>query len=34
MSWIGEETNGEHVQVPKDLFEQAEKAAKEAVELE
>ncbi|PFH52526.1 hypothetical protein AMATHDRAFT_139604 [Amanita thiersii Skay4041] len=33
MSWIGDETGGFHLQVPKDLQEEAEAAAKAAVEL-
>ncbi|KAH9850722.1 20S proteasome subunit [Lenzites betulinus] len=32
MSWIGEETNGIHQSVPKDLFEEAARKAKEALE--
>ncbi|KAK0230683.1 20S proteasome subunit [Armillaria fumosa] len=32
MSWIGDETNGLHLPVPKDLFDDAEKKAKEALE--
>jgi len=32
MSWIGDETNGEHVAVPKDLLEEAETKAKAAVQ--
>ncbi|KAF8211310.1 20S proteasome subunit [Mycena galopus ATCC 62051] len=32
MSWIGPETNGLHVAVPKDLFAEAEGKAKEALE--
>jgi 20S proteasome subunit alpha 7 len=32
LSWIGDETNGLHLPVPKDLFEEAEKAAKAALE--
>jgi 20S proteasome subunit alpha 7 len=32
MSWIGDETNGRHVPVPKDLFEEADLKAKEALE--
>ncbi|KAK0190849.1 20S proteasome subunit [Armillaria mellea] len=32
MSWIGDETNGLHLPVPKDLFDEAEKKAKEALE--
>jgi len=31
MSWIGPETNGLHVAVPKDLFDEAEAKAKEAL---
>jgi 20S proteasome subunit alpha 7 len=31
MSWIGPETNGQHVAVPKDLFDEAEAKAKEAL---
>jgi 20S proteasome subunit alpha 7 len=31
MSWIGPETNGQHVAVPKDLFDEAETKAKEAL---
>jgi len=34
MSWIGQETNYEHLPVPEDLFTEAEKAAKEAIEVE
>jgi 20S proteasome subunit alpha 7 len=34
LSWIGAETNWEHTAVPDALFEQAEKAAKAAVEVE
>lgn len=32
MSWIGDETDGLHVPVPKDLLEEAETKAKEALE--
>jgi len=32
MSWIGDETNGLHVAVPQDLFEEANTKAKEALE--
>ncbi|KAG7449334.1 20S proteasome subunit [Guyanagaster necrorhizus] len=32
MSWIGDETNGLHLPVPKDLFDEAERKAKEALE--
>ncbi|KAI0660851.1 20S proteasome subunit [Cubamyces menziesii] len=32
MSWIGDETNGVHLPVPKDLFEEAARKAKEALE--
>ncbi|KAI0306968.1 20S proteasome subunit [Multifurca ochricompacta] len=32
MSWIGDETNGRHVPVPQDLFEEADRKAKEALE--
>ncbi|KAI0053096.1 20S proteasome subunit [Auriscalpium vulgare] len=32
MSWIGDETNGRHVPVPKDLLDEAEQKAKEALE--
>ncbi|KIY73758.1 20S proteasome subunit [Cylindrobasidium torrendii FP15055 ss-10] len=32
MSWIGDESNGLHQPVPKDLFDEAEKAAKESLE--
>lgn len=32
MSWIGAETNGLHVPVPKDLFDLAESQAKESLE--
>ncbi|KAI0832563.1 20S proteasome subunit [Trametes gibbosa] len=32
MSWVGEETNGIHQAVPKDLFEEAARKAKEALE--
>ncbi|KAF8484554.1 20S proteasome subunit [Russula ochroleuca] len=32
LSWIGDETNGRHVPVPKDLFEEADRKAKEALE--
>jgi len=32
MSWIGDETNGRHVPVPRDLFEEADRTAKEALE--
>ncbi|KAJ7047518.1 20S proteasome subunit [Mycena alexandri] len=31
MSWIGPETNGQHVAVPKDLFDEAETKAREAL---
>jgi len=31
LSWISEETNGKHEWVPKDLFDEAEKYAKEAL---
>jgi 20S proteasome subunit alpha 7 len=34
MSWIGQESNYEHLPVPKDLLSEAETAAKEAVEVE
>jgi 20S proteasome subunit alpha 7 len=32
MTWIGEETNGEHQPVPKQLFDEAQEAAKKALE--
>jgi 20S proteasome subunit alpha 7 len=32
MSWIGDETNGVHLPVPKELFEEAESKAKAALE--
>ncbi|KAH8986167.1 20S proteasome subunit [Lactarius deliciosus] len=32
LSWIGDETNGRHVPVPRDLFEEADRKAKEALE--
>ncbi|THH13924.1 hypothetical protein EW146_g6351 [Bondarzewia mesenterica] len=32
MSWIGDESGGQHVPVPKDLLEEAERKAKEALE--
>jgi len=32
MSWIGDETGGLHVPVPKDLFEEASRKAKETLE--
>jgi 20S proteasome subunit alpha 7 len=32
MSWIGDETNGLHLPVPKDLMEEAEAKAKAALE--
>jgi len=32
VSWIGDETNGRHVPVPRDLFEEADRKAKEALE--
>jgi len=32
MSWVGDESNGLHVPVPKDLFEEASRKAKEALE--
>ena len=32
MTWIGDESNGLHVPVPKDLFTEAETKAKEALE--
>jgi len=32
LSWIGDESNGRHVPVPKDLFEEADRKAKEALE--
>lgn len=32
MSWIGDETNGLHLPVPKDLLEEASRKAKEALE--
>jgi len=32
MSWIGDETGGEHVAVPKELMEEAERKGKEAIE--
>lgn len=34
MSWIGAETNGLHLPVPKDLFDEAEAAAKAAIAVE
>ncbi|KAF9055103.1 20S proteasome subunit [Hymenopellis radicata] len=34
MSWIGDETNGLHLPVPKDLFDEAEAAAKAAIAVE
>jgi 20S proteasome subunit alpha 7 len=32
MTWIGDETNGVHLPVPKDLLEEAEQKAKAALE--
>ncbi|CDO68678.1 hypothetical protein BN946_scf184652.g5 [Trametes cinnabarina] len=32
MSWVGDETNGIHLPVPKELFEEAARKAKEALE--
>lgn len=32
MSWIGDETGGQHLAVPDDLKEEAERKAKEAIE--
>ena len=32
LSWIGQETNGLHVPVPDDLFQEAVEAAKSALE--
>jgi len=32
MSWIGDETNGVHLPVPKELFDEAESKAKAALE--
>lgn len=32
MSWIGPESNNQHVHVPKDLFTEADDAAKAALE--
>lgn len=32
MSWIGDETNGLHLPVPKDLLAEAEQKAKAALE--
>ncbi|THV08712.1 20S proteasome subunit [Dendrothele bispora CBS 962.96] len=32
LSWIGDETNGLHLPVPKDLFDEADKAARAALE--
>lgn len=32
MSWIGDETEGQHLPVPNDLKEEAERRAKEAIE--
>ncbi|KAI0321852.1 20S proteasome subunit [Amylostereum chailletii] len=32
MSWVGDETNGRHEAVPKDLFDEAERKAKDALE--
>jgi 20S proteasome subunit alpha 7 len=32
MTWVGEETGGKHELVPKDLFDEAERKAKEALE--
>jgi len=32
MSWVSDETNGMHLPVPKDLFEEASRKAKEALE--
>ncbi|KAI9513185.1 20S proteasome subunit [Russula earlei] len=32
LSWLGDETNGRHVPVPKDLFEEADRKAREALE--
>ncbi|KAI0303863.1 20S proteasome subunit [Russula brevipes] len=32
LSWIGDETNGRHVPVPRDLFEEADRKARDALE--
>lgn len=32
MSWIGDETGGRHLPVPNDLFEEADRKAREALE--
>ena len=32
MSWIGDETGGRHVPVPQDLFDEADRKAREALE--
>lgn len=32
MSWIGDETNGVHLPVPKELFDEADSKAKAALE--
>jgi 20S proteasome subunit alpha 7 len=32
MTWVGAETNGIHLPVPKDLFDEAEQKAKAALE--
>lgn len=32
MSWVGTETNGVHLPVPKDLFDEASRKAKAALE--
>lgn len=32
LSWIGDETNGLHLPVPKDLYDEASRKAKESLE--
>lgn len=34
MSWIGDETKGLHLAVPKDLFEDADKKGKDALDAD
>ena len=34
LSWIGADTNGKHEWVPKDLFDEAERAAQEHIKPE
>ena len=34
LSWIGAETNGLHLPVPKDLFEEADKKGRDALDAD